>query len=190
MSVICLRDWGRLFHATCPATERALFPNSVLVYGTQNAPDVEDCSAARNGRAETGIRTLMMYSVQKPFTAACITRQSLYFIQKSICKQCSSRIAAVTESRGPDLPLGGPQRSSLSEAVIMWCQTVPQTLNCSSQCKTAQRLRQDFALLMYLWCDVADGDGANERSRLMKLFQCVLAYLAHCSYTHRGYTLM
>ena len=64
-----------MFNAAGPATEKALFPNSVIVRGTSYVPDVEDRNAARHGSTETGTRALEMYSGQKPFTTACVSRQ-------------------------------------------------------------------------------------------------------------------
>ena len=55
MSVICLRDDGRLLNVEGTVTEKAHFPNFVLVSEKSNAPHVEDRSVARTGRTETGI---------------------------------------------------------------------------------------------------------------------------------------
>ena len=119
--------------------------NPIIVCGTSNALDVEDCSVALIGMTETGIRTLEMYSGQKLFTAARISRQSLYFMRKLIGSQCSFHIATTTGSCEP-----GPETRQTAAFIILfssilWNYTVPQTQNYSSQWDVAQRLRQDIA---------------------------------------------
>ena len=83
-------DYGRLFHAVGPATEKALEPIRVLVRGTSESRAAER-RWARPESSDTGVTMSERYSGTVPVTTECMMTQSLYVMRCSIGSQCSSR---------------------------------------------------------------------------------------------------